>query len=473
VVLRQSHSLTVPFAGDRAGRYPLTWGQKDVYRAHQRYSPRAAFFNLRSAVPLPAGIDLPGVAAVVGRTVGRYESLRTTYPVDGALGRCQQVLCAGSLPLRVFDVPRAAFRPDDELEHFGAEFDHDRELPFRCGVVREDGRPAWLVLEISHLSVDREGCRLLEAELARALGGAGEPAEAVHQPVEQMVEESSDRGRNTTARSTEHLVRLLDRYPVPVFAARRPAEPVAVRRPRVLMASPALGAAVNVLARRHRSTTSSVYTTYLALLVGALSGRGTCLFSTVSANRWVSGGRGCVGTLNQYALIAVDLDDGDFATVLRRTQAACFQGFGNASYDIDDLATSGHLVALDRVDCVINITQRSTVPRPPQAPVGDPRDLRGLTTVTELAPLGESPEGIVRSVQLSVSGGAERPELSLSVDRWALPTVDPTAVLRALEAAVVDEAEAHDPTTPGVGRLALSALREALDAGAPDTVAHR
>jgi Condensation domain len=455
VALRQAAIVPVPFHGARGGRHPLTWGQKDIHRAFVRYSPQAAFFNLRTSLRVPPGTGLGRIADALRWAVEEYESLRTTYPQDARHGPHQLVHRDGTVALTVLDGPPGGYRPDTPLDGLGAEFDPGTELPLRCVLVTERGEPAWLVVEISHLSVDSVGCRILRQALARRLTGKDDrSAEPAHQPADRAAAENTPGAAAASRNAAAYLRRTRDAHRVPLFAPQAPDTRPAALRPRVRMTSSTLGAAVGVLSRRHRVASSSVYLTYLALLVGALAEQDSCVFHGVSSNRWVPHGGGYVGTLNQYALIGVDLADGDFAAVLRRVQAASLQAFGNALYDIDDVAAAGALDALDRVDCVLN-DNRATGD---QAPAQD-----APTVVRELAPVPDPPEPIRRSLQLSVGATAHRPELTLTVDPRALPEADPGGLLRAVEHAAVAEAG------QGTGRSAVTLLRESLAGRSPAT----
>src|SRR2546423_8919198 len=113
---------------------------------------------------------------------------------------------------------------------------------------------------------------------------------------------------------------------------------------------------------------------------------------------------------------------------------------------MDTLAARGALDVLDGVDCAVSDTRAAdthAVPAQDAPPI-----------LRELAPVRDRPEPIRRSLQLSVGGTAQRPELTLTVDPRVFPGADPGGMLRAVERAAVEEAER------GTGRSALTMLCE-------------
>ncbi|GIJ62227.1 condensation domain-containing protein [Virgisporangium aurantiacum] len=472
MVLRHTGTIPVPFRGARAGTHPLTWGQKDIYRAWSHQTPHAAFFNVRTMLPVPAGTTLSQVRAAVRWLVEEYESLRTTCPTRPAGGLYQRVRREGVLPLAVVAADGWNGDPDAPFPGFGTEFRPADDFPLRVAVVTANDAPAWVVLELSHLSVDLTGARLVRRALTGRLSGVRDQAPVERPPVErspveryQPADRAADEATPAAAalhrRAVGYLRGVLDPAMVPTFGAADLGSAPSGPRPRTRMRSPALGAAVGVLAARHAVTAAQVYLGLLAVVVGTLSGRTACVLNTVASNRWISRGVDYVGTLNQYAPMAVDLADADLPTVLRRAQVASLDAFSNALYDMDDLVDGGLATLLDQVDCVVNNVHRSA-PAAPVPPDGIPA-LRAHTDVTEAPLLGSAPPHVRRAVHLSVAGTGAAPELLLSVDPRLVGATNPADVLAAVEAAAV--AEATRP--PEGGRPALALMEKALGSRTP------
>lgn len=158
MVQRRGVTTSIRFCGTRGGRHDLTWGQRDVYRALLLHSPHAAFFNLRTWLLIPPGTGLDRICDALRWAVEEYESLRTTYAMDAAGRPYQLVHQDGVVRLRLVDRARGEHQPGTLPEHLGREFDHQGEFPLRCVLMTAGGGdPAWLALEVSHLSADAAG----------------------------------------------------------------------------------------------------------------------------------------------------------------------------------------------------------------------------------------------------------------------------------------------------------------------------
>ncbi|MBV1849573.1 condensation domain-containing protein [Catellatospora tritici] len=446
--------VVVGFCGARDGTAALTWGQRDIHRGLLRYSPHGAFANLRAVVDVPAGATMADLTDALRCLVEEHEALRTTYPVDETGRPCQLLHRQGEITVRVVELAPGA-PVATGLPGFGHEFDYARELPVRVVVVTEAHRPKQVLLEISHLSVDSAGCRVVRAALHGKLTGAERPVARRYQPLDRAADEATPEAVATGRRAVAYLAGLLDAFPSPMFT---PGAYSPAPRPKVKLTSPPLGEAVIALAERHRVTDTSVYVTLMGLFTAVLANRRQSLFSMVASNRWVHGGRSYAGTLNQYGLIGLPVAGIGLADLLRRAQVASLESMANAAYDVEELAAAGGLTALDHVDCVLNCNQ---------VPAGGPvrTGAAGVRTLTELEPIRLVPRGITRTIQLSVGGTAAAPELSLSVDPAVFPDLTAAAMLCAIEAAA---ARLADPAAVAADPDALVA--EVLSAASPVTV---
>jgi hypothetical protein len=455
-----NEAVPVDFHGARGGSAALTWGQRDVHRGFRRYTPHAGFFNLRGAVRVPAGTTIPDIAGAVRWLVEEYESLRTTYPADDAGQTHQLVHRAGRLLLQIADLPPGELGPDAPLSGLGAEFRHEHELPLRVVIVRELGRPAWVVLEASHLSVDALGMSLVRQALRDRLTGTPRPVTSPYHPLDRARHESTPPAVAQSRQASTYLTRMLTIHRPPLFAAGANDGPPL--RPKTRLSSPTLGAAVGSLSASHRVPSNCIYVALMGLFVSALSGRDRVLFSVVSSNRWMPGGASYAGTLNQYGLISLKVADVGWDALLRQAQAASLEGLANALYDVDELAARGVLEQLDRVDCVLNNNQR------PGAPA---EHCFGPSAVAVMPPIRRSPRGIKRTIQLSVGGTVSIPELSLSVDPVVFPDCDPGTLLLVVERAAVrmtgSDASVQRPTDLMAAALAEYGLSQRAVVGCP------
>jgi hypothetical protein len=399
------------------------------------------------------------IRSTVRWAIQEYEALRTTYPAHGHRVPVQQLQREGQVSFDVFESVGENYQPGVPLACFGREFDPGEDLPVRWAVVTEGSCPAWLALEVSHLSADLAGGRILNHALALRLADrmSLHPGRGC-QPADRTAAELAPDGMAASRKAVAYLDEILGSQTLPIFTPGWPGPGGGRLRSRIQMTSPVLGAAVSTISRRYRVPAATVYLAWMALLVGALSGRSRCTFGVAASNRWLPGAADYVGTLNQYALMTVDLTAAEFPLLLKRVQAVSLQGFGHALYNIDDLEAKGLLSALDQVDCIINNSQSGRAPT--QIPANAAEDLRRLTLTEQVAPLSEPPAQIRRSIQLSVAGTGLRPSLLLCAD----PSVLPAGSLKGILLAVESLAIAMSSTGTASGHCALTAMRTALDA---------
>ena len=447
--------LRVTFAGDRGGCFPATWGQKDVYRALDAYWPRP-IFTVRVTVPVPPGMDRDRVGAALRWAVERHESLRTTYRHHPG-GRVEQVVHrTGTL---VVDLVRIEddVNPDAvQLDAHQAPFRPATDLPVRAALLLRHRAPIAVVLEVSRLSLDGAGGRLLRRELARKLHGEPVDARVPPQPADRAAVECSPEGCLTSARAVAQMRAVMESGRLRAFEPAHDCAQPSPRWPRVRMTSPALGAAVIRLASRHRTTTSAVHLALLALLVAACGGPADFAIGVVCSNRWLPDADRYVGTLSQFAAVRVDLRVGDVGELLRSTQRDSLEALANACYDVDELIAGGQPQGARAVDCVFNNNQRGVALRRGN----DPVTLLERTEVEDLAPF--PPASWRRSVHLVVAGPADVPRLSLCLDRQAVAGVAVGTLLTRMERAVVRLAAEDGEAGTTVGEL-VERLRGAGD----------
>src|SRR5215510_7971060 len=169
--------MRVEFATE-GRRGPLTVGQSNMLWISENLPEVDLVQSL--VVPLPDGVTLPMVGAVLRDLMIRHESLRTLFlPRESPQ---QVVQSRGALTVGAYDADGG---PDvSALLHRGFDL---AELPLRAAVLVRRGRPVELVLKFSHLAVDLLGVRVVERELHERFGAGRPPCEAVptRQPIDQ------------------------------------------------------------------------------------------------------------------------------------------------------------------------------------------------------------------------------------------------------------------------------------------------
>lgn len=330
-LLATPRTVAVPFAGPGAGTGPLTWGGRAIRRSIDWLGAEAHYFNDPHVVPLPEGSTLDGVAAALGTLVSRHQAMRARYPtVDGEV--VLRVAGEGTLPLAVHPLPHGDAR--DTATRIAAEsgralFGED-ELPLRCAVVTSAGVPRYLVLVLSHQSIDAWTVDILLAELDRLL--AGEPLPA---PPWQLLDQVADEAAGDCRRRGEAALRRWQALYADADAALfdLPAgtpEPKPIRS--VIMTSPTTELAGSRVAARLGVSTSVVLAAIVAAVLGRLTAHHRVTLLLISANRFDARRRGLVAPLVQDVLCLVALA-GDLDTVIRETARRTLVAHTNACYD--------------------------------------------------------------------------------------------------------------------------------------------
>ncbi|MEN3538896.1 condensation domain-containing protein [Microbispora sp. ZYX-F-249] len=321
---------TVEFRGARGGQAALTWGQQGIWRSTQWLDDGDPYFNLPWTLPVTGAADVDAVLRAVGRLVERHETLRTAFVRDGE-STSQRVSREGRLTVGVYE---AAAKPMSAAKALAAElaatgFDYAAELPIRCAVVCQRGRPRALALALSHLALDGWSLNTVAAEWPRLVAGEDLPGPD-WQPLDQAAFEGSDPPPGGQA--LRHWRTGLASAPRSMFdfPMREPEEPRFVRHG---MDSPAAAVAAEALAARHGVTTSSVLTVASAALLSAVTGHRTAALQLIVSNRHHPGMEAMAGPAAQDGLCVVDLGDGTFAGALRHGHRRTMATYRNGHYE--------------------------------------------------------------------------------------------------------------------------------------------
>ncbi|GAA1964919.1 condensation domain-containing protein [Kitasatospora viridis] len=323
----------------------LAYGQLSVWRVLANWPvERWPETYLSAVVPVPADCPLDRVVRAFGTLCDRHESLRTLF-TDGPQGPRQRVLPAGARPpgVAVVECPGA----DAELAEArgrllaGEPFDREREFSHRFAVVTEAGRPAHAVLVLDHLLADGFALDRLRSELA-ALLGADVPdghrwlAETPAQPRQLAAAQRSEENRRRREAVVRHWRRLLDTlpaelFPVPDDAGHRPGRIEAVlRSPGARSSLARAGERLGILPQGVMLAVNSVAT-------AAVTGSTRVVHTLQSSNRFSAPWRTAVTSMNQFAVLPLDLDrtPDSFAEYARYVQGSSLRAYQLASYDID------------------------------------------------------------------------------------------------------------------------------------------
>ncbi|MGP3963222.1 condensation domain-containing protein [Nonomuraea sp. 3N208] len=432
--------VTVEFTGARSGQGPLTWGQRAFWRLTEWLPPGDPYFNMPWALPAHGKPDLPTVLAALARLLGRHESLRTNWIAGSDVighqgaeqcGMVQRVAEHGWLTVGLVDAAGArprALAGEIAAELAGKGFDYANELPVRCVVVMDGGRPRAVAFAFTHMAVDGRALDVIAGEWPRLLSGEPLP-QAVPQPLDLAAEEESAEGAARGERALRYWRAALDRMPRPLFAAPRgaPEEPRFVK---LGMESAALGAAVTRLAGRWGVSTGSVLLGAYAVLLSRLTGRGTVAMQLIVGNRHDPRLAPMVATLVQDGIFVLDVAHGSsLAEVVGAAHRGVLASYRHARYD--------------------PAAQRALIEEtgpPPTAYFNDVRVAGGWPNLPpdppvspgRTFPVGAWPE-VDADVFLSVGPATHTCRLDLLADTALLPREAIEAMLREVETLLVSE----------------------------------
>jgi Condensation domain len=333
--------ITVDFISTDGGTYPMTWGQRAIWKPIRAYGDASWYFNIPLVVDLPSdpAPEQGAVIAAVRRLVERNQALRAHF-TDAPGGPVQQIERSGTFGIRLVHAAARDSRAHAEglaAELAATSFRHDKEWPVRIALVCAGGLPRHAVLVVSHITADGGGCGALIKDLLALLrapsdgGGTGAPA-ARWQPADQVLREQSKRGARRNRAAVEYWRRHLERIPPSMFGS----PPVPAAEPRfqqLRLSSRALAIAAARLAADCQVSVPSVVLTGTALALAALGGRATSALQLISGNRLDPAIRGLVAPTAQNGLLVVDFPAGTVAEAVRATHKAATAAYFYGYYD--------------------------------------------------------------------------------------------------------------------------------------------
>lgn len=329
-----TQSPVVRFTGARGGEAALSWGQRSIWRSIRWLADDDPYFNVSVTVPIEGEQPLARVTDALKGLVERHEALRTTC-TETADGPVQRVAVTGSLTVPVHDAgdeDPASYADRLAADLAGTAFRYADELPVRCAVVCAGGHPRWLVLALSHLSIDAGSLGVLRDEWDQLLRGETPPG-VPQQPLDRARFEQAGRGRRRGEESLTYWQNTLSTIPRSLFdfPTVPPEEPRFVR---VGIESPALAVAADRFAAACGVSTATVLTVAVATVLSAYTGHPECAMQLIVANRHDLRFRGMVGPTAQDGLLALTLDrDGSFTTAVKQGHLRAMAAYRYGHYD--------------------------------------------------------------------------------------------------------------------------------------------
>ncbi|MBV1855086.1 condensation domain-containing protein [Catellatospora tritici] len=332
------NQIMVSFHGEGSGTGELSWGQREIWSAMRR---QQSAIPVGGCLPLPPGTTLDDMVAELRFNMSRHQSMRTRLRFD-ADGRPRQVVSAsGEIALEIVDSDGedpAEVGERVRQRYWTTEYDYTAEWPLRMGVVMRGGVATHVVVVFHHLVSDGFGSLVITSDLAErdpVTGQAGSPA-ALMQPLEQARWQATPAGVRQHEMAMRHWEGLLRAIP-----ARRFSGSDDPREPRYWegeLTSPAMHAAVRMIAARTATDAGTVLLAAFAVVLARLTAVNPAVVRTVVSNRFRPGLADVVSPVNQTSLCALDVADATFDEVVRRTRQRSMAAYKYAYYDPEQLA---------------------------------------------------------------------------------------------------------------------------------------
>jgi amino acid adenylation domain-containing protein len=422
--VRAGHGLAAPPIEPlpRGGRLPLSFAQQRLWFLEQRL-PGTPLYNIPDAFRFAGELNVAALAAALGETVRRHESLRTTFPA--LRGEAIQWIAPPNprtsrrpLPLVDLTALPAAVREPEAARWVAAEgerpFDLARGPLLRALLLRLDAAEHWLPLTLHHIVSDAWSAGVLVREVAALYRAcvAGE-ASPLPEPRLQYADFAAWQRRwlagDVLAGHLDYWRRqLAGAPPVLDLPTDRPRPPGPYHRgaTRPVRLSPELAAALKALARRESATLFMVLLAVFQVLLRHLSRRDDVVVGTDIANRNHADTERMIGFfINQLVLRTRLGGDPGFTELLARVREATLGAYAHQDmpFDllVDDLLPERpHHAPLFQVKFFLENTPAERIELPGLSLSRLPVDMRTAKLDLTLA-LQETPEGLAGWINYS------------------------------------------------------------------------
>jgi hypothetical protein len=440
--------VVVPFSGEGAGMADLTWGQVSFW---QGMADGGRSLTMGGATPVPPGVTVQRIADDLGYLVGRHQALRTRLSMTDDPFRPKQVCSTdGEVVLEVVDVTDedpAVVADTLRISYEERKFDYEHEWPVRMAVIVTGGVVTHMVAVYLHLAIDASALEVLAADLAaRDLAAAPDPITAM-QPLEQAAQQRTAAARRASDLSLRHLERVLRTVSPTRFGPPKYGGDMAFRVLRYH--SPATEAAIQVVATREGTNTSSVLLACFAVGLARFTGSNPVLAMLLVSNRFRPGFAATVSPVVQMSPYMIDVADARLSEAVNRATASVFNTYKTAYYDpflqdeVMDRVNAERGVDVDW-SCFYNdrrMSDRGTR----SGPLPTPEEIRAALPRSRYEWEYE-PDIPRRTLYVNVGEAEGAIEFVMSADTRYFSEQDMVDVLRGMEMVAVEAA--LDPSTP-------------------------
>jgi hypothetical protein len=456
-----AHQILVQFRGEGAGVGELSWAQRGIWRTIQR---QGASETMGGIARLPDGVTVEHIAASLRYVMGRHQALRTRLTFDEHGHPRQEVHAAGEINLEVLDAGDAdpeSVAEDMRNRYESVDFDYAGEWPVRMGVVTKDGVATHSVAIYCHLSLDAHGLNVLIADLASmdpGTGTGGAPVTAT-QPLAQAHQQQTPAARRQNAAALRHWARVLR-----TASPRRFPDSTDRREPRwwgMSFHSPASALAMRAIAARHTTDTSPVLLAGYAVALARTVGNNPVVLQLAVSNRFRPGFADSVSPLAQASPCMVDIADVTFDEAVGRAWQAAMTTYLNSYYDPQARAELVERVNAERgedIDLQCYFNDRRDVMGDPDTTTTTTPTSAEITVALSASVLTWGPHSSTPQpkLYLDVNDAEDGVEFTMMADTHFVAPADMEAIVRTLEAVVVDAA-LNPAATTGVTAAAVPA----------------
>ncbi|MEW2621052.1 condensation domain-containing protein [Streptomyces sp. NPDC048106] len=446
---------SVPLTLARGGLRPATCGQKSMWEILADLRPEIELLNLQQMLLISGELTIEAVLEAIGEVVSRHESLRTRYR-QGEDGELLQYLPEqDGLSAEVYHIDgeqtaELAQQVQDELA--ATRFDLATDWPFRVVVAVVDGLPRAVAFTVSHIAVDLAGLQVLHAELsqhieARAGSAAVPPSFAApcgQQPFEVAAYEHSAEGGRVLDKALGYWREVLEGMPRTPFSE-EPRPPAKEGRYwRGEFRSRAVTLACELLAVRHRVTSSAVILAAVAVVLGRRTGNPRFGIGLMASNRLTPELQQAVGNITQIIYAPVSLTGPSFEQVLRSALSGALRAYRHGRFDVrrrDGLmAEIGHQRGMKlELTTYFNDVRGPAKRRGAEVTVQDVLDARAESTFSWVERLPRENLQMLLAVR-DGDDGSDGVCLSGLFDTCFLPPQEGRAVLEGIETVLVTAA---------------------------------
>lgn len=356
-----AHQIMVDFAGPGQGRAPLTWGQREWWKA---MLAEDYWWPLGGVVAVPVGRSLADLIEETQWRMCRYPALRTRIAFDDGGEPKQVVSAAGTLVMDV--VEAAAEDPAAIAEELHTEYrlkalDYTNDWPMRIGIVCRAGQPTHLAVLICHLVIDAAGIGVLVAETE----SRPETPPRGQSPLEQAAWQDSKAGHRQNAAALRYWKETLDAVSPHQF--RNPDGPCSPRYWHGQFDSYVLLPAVHAISERCGVDSSTVFLALFTVALHEVHGVNPAVVRPMVDNRFRPGLANSVCTTAQSGVCLIDAAAVPFDEVLQRASRTVLSAFKHAYADPWDVDALIDRVQAERetdldTNCFLNNRLRTNAP---------------------------------------------------------------------------------------------------------------